>query len=293
MRGAGHITGSQQQQVKEVTVNVSKDAGDILSWGVDGAEVSEAKVRDSLAAAGLPHKALKPLSPKVAFSRTVKPLEDEGILVEKVSRKGKVILYQFTDEANDGNSIRHSEKCFVTLDVYSAATTSTDPGIGAMVEAGMRLQLSRRTNQDITYLVQKLFKNNADLFPINRSKGVAYFMPYKHAEFADKVEKFLDEVGGYLDRWPVPEGTRRGGKAITKAVRGGLDQLLDDLEYAVKLFDEDTRRGTVNRKTTDYEVAKAKIEAYGQFLAGSQSELLLRAEKIKEKLRKKLEELTE
>ena len=271
----------------------TRHAGDILSWGIEGEAVSEDNVKDALAKAGLPATALKRLSPKVAFARAIKPLEDTGVLVEKVSRTGNIIRYQFTDEANDGKSIIHSEKCFVTLDVYTGETTSTDSAIAEHVRLWMIDQFAKRTNQDITYLVQKLFKNNADLFPINRNKGVAYFMPSKHSEFADKVEKFLDEVGGYLDRWPVPEGTRRGGRAIAKAVRGGLNQLLDDLEYAVKLFDDDTRSGTVKRKTADYEVAKAKIDAYAQFLWGTQSELLVRADKIRDSLRKKLSELSE
>lgn len=269
-------------------VATTKEAGDILSWGVEGETVSEDEVREALDKAGLPVKVLKRLSPKVAFARAIKPLEDTGILVEKVSRTGNIIRYQFTDEANDGKSIIHSKKCFVTLDVYSGETTSTDEAIAEHVRLWMMDQFAKRTNQDITYLVQKLFKANADLFPINRSKGVAYFMPSKHAEFADKVEKFLDEVGGYLDRWPVPAGTGRGGRAIAKAVRGGLDQLLEDLEYAVQLFDDDTRPGTVKRKLADYEIARAKVEAYGEFLSGSQADLLLRSDKIRKNLRNKL-----
>jgi hypothetical protein len=72
--------------------------------------------------------------------------------------------------------------------------------------------IQHRKTGDVTTLVQKMFSTRGDIFSI-REQGGAYFVPAELRGFTEQVEKFVEEIGGEMSRFPVPKGTAEGTKA--------------------------------------------------------------------------------
>jgi hypothetical protein len=273
-------------------------SGDIVTWSMATAEVPVLEVRSALLssfpACSEEREACKPLSHESAFSRAIAPLKKEGRLVEKVKKEGSRVLHQFTLEQNTGSAIHHQRETFVTLDTETGLVDGADKDIIDRVQDGMAQAQLVRKRQDITGLVQKFFRENADLLSINQQLGVAYFVPARFFPYADKVENFLKLVGGHLGRFPVPSGTERGDRSVSKAVGDGLDYLIDELDKTVSSVEsaEDEgrtiRSDTLKSRLKEFELIQYKIESYHVYLGDTQRELLEKANKIGQRLQAQL-----
>lgn len=280
-------------------------AGDILTWDVPSKIVKVADVRKAATNAGLNADVIEDLAHKSAFTRAVNRIKGDERIVERVDRDGDRVRHQFTYESTVGMMIKHVFEATVELDVKTGKVTTPTLGqerLAQQIEKYMAQEQDERNSSDITRLVKKLCKDNADLWPINPSKGVAYFCPSDFHEFADKLERWLTDVTGdpcALSRFPIRVGTERGKQALSNVLRIGMDNLLSELEEATGSFNMNpeegsvTRKGTVERKIGEVETVVLKLEAYDNYLDKCRTEFRQRATEINRKFQRQLTTLTE
>ncbi|MEY4613272.1 MAG: hypothetical protein RL179_1245 [Planctomycetota bacterium] len=144
-----------------------------------------------------------------------------------------------------------------------------------------------RTASDVTRLIQRLFERHADLFSI-RDHGGVYFVPEIHHGFIAKVENFLRNIGGTLQRFPIPAGSPQGDRAVQDAVASGLQGIIEEHLEAVRMFGEDTRPETLRRAEEKVRATKLKIEGYSFYLDKKREDLEASLQKASELLRSRM-----
>lgn len=248
-------------------------AGEIITWDIPGSEVELNDVITAFTDAGLgnPDEYIKEMRPSTAFGRATKALrQKDERLVQKVEDDKGITKYQVTLNAKNADRIHHQYEALLTLDRNSGSIGTPDAhatSMAAIIERDYHTQMERRNSADISRLVQKLFSDRADLFPINPRKGVAYFVPSAHADFTEKVQRFLEAMGGSLSRFPVPEGDHHGKKSIAAAVKDGIEKMLSELDESTETFSDSTRTSTLDRAQERWEAISVKLDAYNVFLA--------------------------
>jgi hypothetical protein len=246
--------------------------GSIVSWDAPRAGASIVAVREALRYAGLPEDAAKDLGWKAAFSRGIKSLK-KGRLIEVVSSKEGQTSFQFTIESNDGSRIDHTFETIVTLENETGYISCPgSPDLEDQIEGLVNDAYAWRTSADISKIVHELFKDNADLYPLN-SKGVAYFVPIEYQSFVDMVKVFFERFGGTFTPFPVPKGTKDGNASVQEAVSGGLKNLLEEMNAVIDEYDDTTRGATIEKACERMNLIQYKISAYSQYLGDKQAEL--------------------
>jgi hypothetical protein len=191
---------------------------------------------------------------------------------------------QLTKKESAGDHIDFSYETTIKFDPVTGSFDCADTEIAGETTAAYIHHRGRRTASDITRMVQRMFKNHAELYPINPRKGVAYFVPAKHADFTKKVEAFLKDVGGSLPRFPIPTGTTEGNANVASAISGGLSELIDELNAKVLEFNESTRGKTKESALQRIQEIQYKITAYDEFLADTKSALAKKLDDAKARL---------
>lgn len=269
--------------------------GEIISWEISGCEVHVDVMKQSIIDSGIsdyPDELVTDIETTSAFSRSTKVLKKEG-LVEKVKASGGVIRYQLTAENNTGEKIDHQFDSILDMDKSSGVVKSVEnPKLANQASALVAHNLVHRNAADINRLIQRLFKDNADLFPVN-SKGVAYFAPIEHRDFTDKVEAFLNGMGGRLLRFPIPNGTNNGNASVKATVANGMERMVAELNAAADAWDDTTREDTVERAQKRLELIEFKAQAYAEYLAESGATLADQIASARKRLVEKLFETKE
>lgn len=260
--------------------------GEVVTWDLEGTTVAYQDVRDALSDAGLDPDDAKELSHKSAFGRACSELKKERA-IDKLKRAGDRLRFQFTRKHLADNKVDYDYECLVELDDTGHVSCLENPELEKHARELLAHAVQTRNAQDITRLVQKMFGEHADLYPINPRKGVAYFVPEQHREFTTKVERFLSHLGGRLCRFPVPKGTPQGNASVKEAVQNGLTGLLAELQQAAEEWDEHTRQGTINKAMARWEKIRYKTECYADYLGAEQDRLKAELEKVKEGLKAK------
>ncbi|MCE5269503.1 MAG: hypothetical protein LLG00_16625 [Planctomycetaceae bacterium] len=270
--------------------------GEVVTWDMGSVEVPFAQVQAALVAAGLPADSASELRAQTAFTRAVKELR-QGRTIDRVTRDKTtgVITFQFTRKHLDdtGLQIDFEYEALCHLDTEDGSITCDEsPSIQEHARLMFAHALAHRNTSDVTRLVQHMFQAHADLYPINPKKGVAYFVPEAHRDFAAKVEEFLRSLGGRLLRFPVPKGTSEGNAAVKASVEDGLRTLAGELEEAVEAWDEKTRESTFEKAIERWQRIKHKAEAYSEYLGDRQATLLAKLDEQKRRLTAKVAEIT-
>lgn len=263
--------------------------GDVVTWDTSSTLASHAEVCLALKDADLPPDAASELSNRSAFGRACKDLKADRA-IDKLETKGKVARFQFTKKHVDSAGLLdYDYECVVELDLGNGDITCPEnAALEVQAQSLFATAMQLRNAQDITRLVQKLFKENADLYPVNPRKGVAYFVPAQHADFTDKVETFLKSLGGTLWRFPVPKGTDAGNASVRDAVQGGLSSLLGELQETVSNFGDSTKERTMERVMERYQTIAYKVDAYAEYLGSEQQKLQDKLAEAKEDLKQKI-----
>ncbi|HXD87325.1 MAG TPA: hypothetical protein VN641_12590, partial [Urbifossiella sp.] len=94
----------------------------------------------------------------------------------------------------------------LTLDKRTGRVTCDLPGLATLAQEHLDRAIEARTGSDFTRVIQKLFERHADLFAI-RPQGGCYFVPARHGNFVDKVQRFLGKINGQVLRFPIQAGT--------------------------------------------------------------------------------------
>ena len=266
--------------------------GEIVSWHMSSAEIPVSEIRDALSKAGLDPDIAKDLNNRSAFSRAIKELK-ENRSIDKVreSKDGK-IEFQLTRKEIDSHLMKFDYETTITLDTKTGDLDCPNIEIEAKARSLFTHAMAHRTSSDVTRLGQKLFKDNADLFPINPAKGVAYFVPEQHKDFTGKVDLFFHGCGGSISRFPIPKGTSEGNRSVREAVSGGLETMVKELEESVESWGDDTRADTMARAIEKYRTVKHKVESYSEYLQFSKNELDEKVRVLKERMIVKAKEKT-
>lgn len=250
--------------------------GEIVTWDMTSSEVTQEAVLNALNAAQLSLDVAGDLRATAAFNRACKSLKEDRA-IDKIKRNGSVISFQFTRKhlVESQGVIQFDREARVMLDTETGRIQCDESHeLEKHAQELFDHATSHRNTSDVTRMVQKLFANHADLYPINPRKGVAYFVPHEHRHFAEKCEHFLNELGGQLLRFPVPKGTAEGNRSVRVAVEEGLAGLLHDLEAAAEDWSETTRTSTMDAAIERWKQIKHKAESYAEYLGDRQATLL-------------------
>lgn len=207
--------------------------GEVVAWDMNpknlpGGLVTYHDMQQALRDAGLDPDAAKEMKPRAAFSRACKDLKkDRSIDKLKQAKGSSSCSFQFTKKLVEDAKINFDYECQVHLDTDSGAITCPEqPALEAEATALFAHARQMRNAQDVTRLVQKLFTDNASLFPLVPNKGVAYFVPEVHREFTAKVEAgsllwSADAKEAYheIHRSAKREGICPGDRRLRKSVR--------------------------------------------------------------------------
>ena len=264
--------------------------GEVVTWHMDSSEVHVSKVRSALASAGLEPDILKDLNNRSAFKRACKHLKENRSIDKVNEHKNGIIEFQLTKKTIENATMRFDYETKIAIDITTGTIHCTDDEIRSKVTAMFNHAMQHRSSSDLTRLVQKLFKDNADLFSINPRKGVAYFVPSQHQDFLERVSQFFSNCGGSIDRWPVPKGNTNGEASVKKSVSNGISTLITELQDSVNDWDSDTRKDTMVRGYKKFKDIQHKIEAYTEYLKDSADELHIKLTEAKESLVRKYEQ---
>ena len=264
--------------------------GEIITWDTESSQVPYQQIRSGLVAAGLNPDVARSLEAASAFARAAKHLKDNRS-IDRVdsSTDGKKIAFQLTHkeikEQANGKVMDHQYECRMVLDTNTGLISCLErPQLAQKAQLLFNEAVENRTSSDVSRIIQKLFKEQADLHSINRKKGVAYFVPVEHRAFTDKVEKFLNSVHGVIDRFPVPKGTERGNASVKRAVSGTIQSLIAELDECIVEWDEKTRPTTMKNAISRLRHVEHKISCCQQYLLEETSLLKDRLEQTKRQL---------
>jgi hypothetical protein len=268
-----------------------KMLGEIITWKIQGVAISHADLLAGLMASDLDCDVARELAPRNAFARACSKLDSERI-IRKVAEDHATITFQFTREALEEGKFSYHFESLLFLDKHSGAITSENLELEQLAKEEFGRCMEARTANDVTRLVQRLFERHADLFSI-RDQGGVYFVPEVHHDFIAKVERFVRNIGGSLQRFPIPAGSPQGDRAVQEAVAHGLQAIIDEHLQAVQKFGEDTRPDTLRRAEEKVRATKLKIEGYSFYLDKKREDLEASLQQASELLRSRMSFLIE
>ena len=268
-----------------------KMLGEIITWKIQGVAISHADLLAGLMASDLDCDVAKELAPRNAFARACSKLDSERI-IRKIAEDHEKISFQFTREALEEGKFSYHFESLLFLNKYSGGITSENLELEQLAKAEFGRCMEERTANDVTKIVQRLFERHADLFSI-RDQGGAYFVPEIHHDFVVKVESFVRNIGGSLQRFPIPAGSPQGDRAVQEAVANGLQGIIDEHMEAVEKFGGDTRPDTLHRAEEKIRITRLKIEGYRLYLDKKRSDLEASLQQASELLRSRMSFLME
>ena len=268
-----------------------KMLGEIITWKIQGVAISHADLISGLMASDLDCDVAKELAPRNALARACSKLDSERI-IRKVAEDHATITFQFTREALEEGKFSYHFESLLFLNKYSGGITSENLELEQLAKEEFGRCMEARTANDVTRLVQRLFERHADLFSI-RDQGGVYFVPEVHHDFIAKVERFVSNIGGSLQRFPIPAGSPQGDRAVQEAVAHGLQAIIDEHLQAVQKFGEDTRPDTLRRAEEKVRATKLKIEGYSFYLDKKREDLEASLQQASELLRSRMSFLIE
>lgn len=265
--------------------------GEIVTWSATGITIDHVDLIDALREYDLDEKVARQLAPRHAFSRACKKLSEDRI-IRQVSEDDQSITFQFTREEREEDRFAYALETILTLNKTTGEVQCDLPGLATLAQEELDRCISLRNGGDITRIVQKLFEQRTDLFPI-RPQGGAYFVVQEHTDFCDRIEKFLSRLNARMHRFPIPAGTPHGDRSVKASVASGLEALIAEHHDAIKGFGEDTRASTLERAADRIRLTRHKIEAYACYLVEEKGRLEKALSKATLDLRCRIESLAD
>jgi hypothetical protein len=263
--------------------------GEIITWNARSnkkATPTHTEVTNALAKAGFSPDLAKELLPRHAFARACRQMSDNRS-IDNVTESNDVILFQFTKKFLKDKQWNFNKETEVKLHKSSGRIECDDISIQETVQSHFAAAMRDRTTNDITRIVQRLFEQNADLFPI-RDQGGVYFVPQTHAAFISQVCLFLEELGGSVSRFPVPSGTQVGDRAIQDVVVSSMDSLIAEHYNAINSLTVHSREDTLASCAEKIKRTRTKIEAYAYYLKEKSEALQTRVDAADQELKNRI-----
>lgn len=246
--------------------------GEIITWSVHlkGKRVHFTNIAQALIAAGLKAGYARELCKRHAFARACRELDTQRI-IRVVKEEGEEMVFQFTAEKKSDSAAQfeYALETMLTLNKVTGEITCEKAEIAEQAKQLLDAAVTNRSASDITSIVQRLFAEKADLFPV-RDQGGAYFVPEQHLSFVDQVEKFLTALGGNMNRFPVPKGTVRGNAAVKDVIASGLADVIAKHVKNIDKFGEETGEKAITTQAEKIKKTRFKIECYAAYLEEKQ-----------------------
>lgn len=300
IKGAKRRTSSAATRQEQARVEYARETdsmkllGEIITWHAGEATHVHGTVIAALKSVGLDEKVARELLPRHAFSRACKRLSEERI-IDQLRDGTDTIDFQFTKRhlasTSGTDEWRYDKEAVVTLNKQTGKVSCPDAGLQTMAQAELDRCIEARTPGDVTRIIQKLFEREADLFSI-REQGGAYFVPAEHDAFNNRIEAFLNTLGGRVSRFPVPAGTKQGDASVETVMATGLHGVIEEHAKAVETFGEDTRQDTLERHAQRIQQTRVKLQAYAHYLGEKRDELVQALEEANKKLAARVNEIT-
>ena len=257
--------------------------GEIVTWqSARRKKILFDDVKKALVSSGHEEKYAKEFTPATAFTRAAKQLQEER-LIHEVGRTDDEVIFQFTKTGMKKVSAKEGEKTFaletkVELNRKTGKVSCPIPELEAMAQQELDRALSERTTSDITGIIQRLFDDYAAKNPTGtlipaREQGGAYLVLADHIPFVDRVESFLNALGGSMNRWPIPKGTPRGDKAAATSVFAHFKSLIEEHKEAIQKFGKTTRASTLEESAKLVTDTRVRLEAFSSVLGDSKGEI--------------------
>lgn len=262
---------------------MSSVQGYIVGWRVksDGTNVSA--VRSALDAAQLPASEAGELNAKQAWGRAIKSLKQDRLIDKVIDEKG-VMSFQFTKKAMSGDRIEFDYEWTVFLDTNNGRIECPDnPAFVPTASNLLSEAFVHRNAADLSRIIQRLFDKHADLIPIIPDKGVCYFVPDQHLGFLEKIETFLQCVGGQLHRFPVPRGDARATQEVSDAIFAEMERRIGELNQAIEEMTNSTRSDTRQHAFEKYQRLVLSFEGHSIRISEGHERLQQMLESVKEK----------
>lgn len=264
--------------------------GEVITWSAGAKARPYAEVVAALQTAALDETIAKKLLPRYAWARAARHLTENRV-IDKLDETGEEIEFQLTRREKRDSEFIYDLETKLLLAKATGEIKCPIPELAEQARAALAESISTRTTSDISRIVQTLFDNHADLFPI-REAGGCYFVPQRHTEFVAQVERFLDALGGTLKRFPVPAGTTWGDRSVKQSVHAGLTALLEEQKKLIDAFGEGTRLDTLDRQAERIRQVRYKVEAYQEYLADQADQLRQACDQADQRLRTRVHEVT-
>ncbi len=301
-RHAESAAGGKTQVLREVAG--LELLGEIVMWrAAPQKRLTLDEVRLALTSSGHSDKYAKEFKPETAFTRAARQLSEERLITE-VGRTDDEIIFQFTKTALrrkgivQNNEMTFSLETKLLLDRHAGKVNCAVPELEALATRELDRAMTERSASDITGIVQKLFDDYAVNNPTGclipaREQGGAYLVLADHAPFVDRVEGFLNALGGSMNRWPVPKGTRNGDASAARSIEDLFAAKIHAHKEAIESFGVSTRAGTLEEAAKKVMSARFELEAFSHLLGERRAKIEGWLREEKELLIAKVGELAE
>jgi len=265
--------------------------GEIVTWSIgnNGSRIDHTKITSALTTIfdeKTAKRVAKDFAPKSAFVRACRKMSKEKV-INILDQNASSVIFQFNRIERNAEQIDYGYEAKLTLDKHTGHIDCTDTALAERATGLLAHEMANRNAMDITTMVQKLMRENADLFSV-RDQGGCYFVPQMHCDYVDKVEGFVKQIGGRMNRLPIADFTQRGKLAVKEIINLGLDDMVADHVKAVDKFDEDTRVSTMKRRAEIIKKTEFKLECYAEFLQERKEHIVKQIKEAKKLLSNKL-----
>jgi hypothetical protein len=240
-----------------MTVRQFDKAGEIISWSApSGVHIDT--LRAAAIDADIDPALFKDMRPSNAFRRAMHAMEENRI-IRQTRGDAKWLYFQLTHEALISGEFHYSKETELKVAKDSGAVICDERDLEAFAQNLVDQQMDHRYANDITRMIQKLFESNGDLISI-RPAGGCYFVPEQHTGLCDKVERFLQSIGGDASRWEQFASERNKQNAAA-AIRDQINGMI--AEYKTYVTDLDlSNQSKANRAAKRIADIRLKLECY-------------------------------
>ena len=270
--------------------------GQVICWRAEGPH-PYANVKKALQEADLDEAVARERLPQHAFARAARSLSDDRV-IDIIKTEKDEIVFQFTKKALDedseegGHQWSFYKEAKVRLDKTTGKITCVKfPELEKKAQQELDKHLQQRTTNDISLIIQKQFERNADLIPF-RDQGGVYIVPIESRTFLDKIDNFLQKLGGSMKRLPIPAGDSKGDATFQSCLEEYLKDIVDRHKKSVSDFTPETKPTAAASIAERINATKLKVEAYAHYLKDKSEGLLEMINETRTELVGKIQEMT-
>jgi hypothetical protein len=247
--------------------------GEILAklaiWDTYGS-VDFATVKAALKRNSLKDELCNGHSSRVAFSRAVAKLAQDGLLSKPISETGDILKVRLLKWVRDETSTEAGDwttekRAIVLLNTVTGIVQSKDKEVEAHVQKLVNAATDLKTVSDISGLVKRLFEDQIGEHLIAAKKtGGVYLVLQPQFEYLDKIADFLRDIGWLLDPWPIPAGSDTQ-KMVARLVTEDNKKALEEYKQKIEEINFHSRDADMQRRLEGIKTLRMQIQGRAAF----------------------------